>query len=186
MISSRSLCGTTSQTNPSPSAGFVGMLSTQVEISTEKSLQQGIDDGSIAKVDGGWSSWSGWGGCSVTACGQTGTQEKTRTCTNPAPFCGGAACPGSNTDTQSCSTAPCPVIPDFYGSWTNTAVCQNVPSDTCNNNKNDPYTCLDGAAKICTDRDLLSSSTQVYGCPPGTAGGAPFFQYRYRSILCIP
>src|SRR3989344_6851857 len=35
-------------------------------------------------IDGGWSDWSG---CSVTACGSTGTQ--TRTCTNPAPSGGG-------------------------------------------------------------------------------------------------
>ena len=40
-------------------------------------------------VDGGWSAW---GACSATACGQTGT--RTRTCTDPAPSCGGARCAG--------------------------------------------------------------------------------------------
>jgi hypothetical protein len=60
-------------------------------------------------VNGGWSAWSGWGSCSVSACGQTGTQTRTRTCTNPTPAYGGATCSGSATDTQTCSTAACPV-----------------------------------------------------------------------------
>lgn len=48
--------------------------------------------------DGGW---SGWSACSVT-CG-TGTQ--TRSCTNPAPSCGGS-CSGSGS--QNCNTQACP------------------------------------------------------------------------------
>lgn len=51
-------------------------------------------------VDGGWSAWSA---CSVTTCGQTGTQ--TRTCTNPPPSGGGATCVGPSS--QSCSTPAC-------------------------------------------------------------------------------
>ena len=53
-------------------------------------------------VNGGW---SGWGACSNT-CG-AGTQY--RTCTNPAPSCGGT-CSGDSsqvcTDTSGCSCAP--------------------------------------------------------------------------------
>jgi hypothetical protein len=49
-------------------------------------------------VDGGWTDY---GACSAT-CGD-GTQ--TRTCTNPAPANGGAACVGS--ETQACSMGPC-------------------------------------------------------------------------------
>ncbi len=55
-------------------------------------------------IDGGWSLF---GPCSSTVCGTTGIQ--TRTCTNPAPSNGGAACIGSAT--QSCATLPC-CIPD--------------------------------------------------------------------------
>lgn len=55
-------------------------------------------------IDGGW---SGWSACSVTACGQTGTQ--TRTCTDPAPANGGTTCSGS--PSQSCSTPVCPTTP---------------------------------------------------------------------------
>ena len=65
--------------------------------------------GNPPAVNGGWSAWSGWSACSVTACGQTGTQTSTRTCTNPAPSGGGANCSGSNTQTQACSTAACSV-----------------------------------------------------------------------------
>ncbi|MFZ2303742.1 MAG: peptidoglycan-binding protein, partial [Minisyncoccia bacterium] len=53
-------------------------------------------------IDGGWSSY---GTCSVTACGQTGTQ--TRSCTNPTPANGGATCSGSAS--ESCSTPACGV-----------------------------------------------------------------------------
>ncbi len=49
-------------------------------------------------VNGGW---SGWGACSATCGG--GTQ--TRTCTNPAPANGGAACSGPSS--QACNTQAC-------------------------------------------------------------------------------
>ena len=58
-------------------------------------------------VNGGWSGWSGWGACSVTACGQNGTQTRTRSCTNPVPQNGGATCSGASSETQPCSTAAC-------------------------------------------------------------------------------
>lgn len=47
-------------------------------------------------VNGGWSSWSS--SC-TPACGQS----QSRSCTNPAPACGGATCSGSSS--QTCSTA---------------------------------------------------------------------------------
>ncbi len=67
-------------------------------------------------VNGGWSNWS-CGSCSAT-CG-AGTQTCTRTCTNPAPFCGGAACAGSATMTQAC-TGNTPV----NGGWSAWGMCQ--------------------------------------------------------------
>ena len=62
-------------------------------------------------VNGAWSAWSTWSACSVTACGQTGTQTRTRTCTNPAPANGGINCSGSTSETQVCSTTACQNIP---------------------------------------------------------------------------
>ncbi len=59
-------------------------------------------------VNGGWSAWSGWSSCGVTACGSSGTQTRTRTCANPSPANGGADCSGSASESQACSTGACP------------------------------------------------------------------------------
>ncbi|MCX6702061.1 MAG: hypothetical protein NTX96_02625 [Candidatus Zambryskibacteria bacterium] len=74
-------------------------------------------------VNGGWSGWSGWYGCSVSACGQTGTQYRYRYCNNPSPANGGSYCSGSDTDSQSCSTAACPLA---------TASCSVSPNPLTN------------------------------------------------------
>ena len=57
-------------------------------------------------VDGGYTTWSSWDTCTVTCGG--GTQGRTRSCTNPAPQYGGAACSGSSTGIQNCNTHHCP------------------------------------------------------------------------------
>ena len=57
-------------------------------------------------IDGGWSSWQSWGECSMS-CG-TGVQIRQRVCNNPAPEHGGADCPDSSTDSQSCLVGSCP------------------------------------------------------------------------------
>ena len=57
-------------------------------------------------VDGGWTDWGEWSECTAT-CG-SGTKNRSRTCTNPAPLNGGQDCPGSPTDTMECNTQPCP------------------------------------------------------------------------------
>ena len=56
-------------------------------------------------VDGGFTDWSSWGICTVTCGG--GTQDRTRSCTNPAPQYGGASCNGSASDQQDCNTQVC-------------------------------------------------------------------------------
>ena len=58
-------------------------------------------------VDGIWTDWSAWSDCSVSICGQIGTQSRTRTCTNPAPQYGGDDCVGSPIESQSCSAPLC-------------------------------------------------------------------------------
>ncbi|XP_064415338.1 properdin-like isoform X1 [Latimeria chalumnae] len=61
---------------------------------------------------GGWSEWSPWGPCSVTCT--IGTQVRRRTCTNPAPICGGEQCMGSDSETSVCDTHKiCPT----HGGW---------------------------------------------------------------------
>ncbi|XP_013391987.1 tolloid-like protein 2 isoform X2 [Lingula anatina] len=57
-------------------------------------------------VNGGWSNWGNWSGCSVTCGGGTGTIS--RQCNNPAPRNGGAPCVGQASRTVLCGTKLCP------------------------------------------------------------------------------
>ena len=58
-------------------------------------------------VHGGWSSWVCDQLCSKT-CGGGGTQKCTRSCSNPAPLCGGRKCSGSSGMTRVCTSDCCP------------------------------------------------------------------------------
>ena len=79
-------------------------LKTASEVTTFKSAAPRF--GTVCNpVNGAWSSWSAWGACSKS-CG-TGTQSRTRTCTNPAPSCLGGACSGASTESQNCNTQSC-------------------------------------------------------------------------------
>ena len=60
----------------------------------------------IFAVHGGWSRWSGWGPCSKS-CG-TGSQERSRSCTQPAPKYGGKSCPGTAGEKRMCNKQACP------------------------------------------------------------------------------
>ena len=65
-------------------------------------------------VDGAWSAWGSWTGCSKT-CG-VGYNYKRRTCTNPAPLLGGDTCPGQSYLYAVCynyDSAACPGIKLF-------------------------------------------------------------------------
>ncbi|XP_052785558.1 cartilage intermediate layer protein 1-like isoform X2 [Mya arenaria] len=57
-------------------------------------------------VEGKWAFWGDWGSCSKT-CG-TGSQQRTRTCTQPAPANGGKVCTGNSTQTRLCADYKCP------------------------------------------------------------------------------
>ena len=56
-------------------------------------------------ADGGWTNWTDWTEC-TKSCGG-GEQEKTRTCTNPAPAGTGAPCSGEAKETKACNTDKC-------------------------------------------------------------------------------
>jgi hypothetical protein len=73
------------------------------------------------QVNGGWSEWTT---CSATCGG--GTQ--TRTCTNPAPANGGAACSDATVTQQTCNTQSCSTnaVP-VNGGWSAWSTC----SATC-------------------------------------------------------
>ena len=62
-------------------------------------------------VDGGWSNWS-VGNCSKLC--DRGIKEKTRSCSNPAPSCGGNNCIGESVEIVECNTIPCIGVHTLY------------------------------------------------------------------------
>ncbi|OWF44661.1 SCO-spondin-like [Mizuhopecten yessoensis] len=78
-------------------------------------------------IDGAWGSWSSYTSCSLTCkdygTTQTGTKSRTRSCNNPSPQYNGANCPGSASDSASCTTSTyCPINGGFT-SWTTWTTC---------------------------------------------------------------
>lgn len=76
------------------------------------------DTGIPCPVNGEWSFWSSWTGCSVDC--DVGFQERRRTCTNPEPMWGGLPCKGDSIQEQVCNTGiPCPVngMWSFWSDW---------------------------------------------------------------------
>lgn len=62
-----------------------------------------------APVDGHWGRWSSWGNCSHN-CG-AGKQNRTRTCSDPAPKNGGKACSGDTVTFRDCLIKNCGLGP---------------------------------------------------------------------------
>lgn len=67
-------------------------------------------------ANGAWSSYGSYTSCTLTCGG--GTQYRTRTCTNPSPSGGGSSCSGSDTQSVSCNSDPCPATVSGDASWT--------------------------------------------------------------------
>ena len=76
-------------------------------------------------VDGEWSTWGSWSGCSPR-CGK-GVQKRIRTCDSPAPINGGAPCTGSPVQKKPCSN-DCPgevTLRYIYFNW---KICLSIYS----------------------------------------------------------
>ena len=88
----------------------------------------------ISAVNGEWSDWGNWSACTCTPDisddSTVGTQTRTRTCSNPAPSCGGTTCSGSSTETQSCVTSRCAVNTVVNGGWSAWGSCGCTSSKT--------------------------------------------------------
>ncbi|XP_052814164.1 uncharacterized protein LOC128241260 [Mya arenaria] len=116
--------------------------------------------GLCSLVDGNWADWSTWSQCDVTC--ESGTQLRTRTCTNPAPNNGGLDCVGSANQTKVCVKELCPVH-GGWSTWTSWGSC-SVSCDAglatrrrnCNNPKPDRFGdhCFGDSfeARICMQR----------------------------------
>ncbi|XP_033736371.1 uncharacterized protein LOC117324562 [Pecten maximus] len=114
-------------------------------------------------INGGWSSWGGWGSCSRTCGG--GTQEKTRSCTNPSPQHGGANCPNSGTASQSCNTASCPIDGGWssWGGWGSCTVSCGGGSQQKTRSCNNPSPQHGGAN--CPNSATATQSCNTHNCP---------------------
>lgn len=81
-------------------------------------------------INGEYTLWSEFTQCS-TSCG-TGTQQRTRNCSNPLPQFGGRNCSrlGSAVDVRECNLRPCP-IDGVYSAWSDFSKCTR----SCNGGK---------------------------------------------------
>ncbi|XP_067056576.1 coadhesin-like isoform X2 [Acropora muricata] len=114
-------------------------------------------------VHGGWSSWGGWTPCS-TSCG-TGFQNRYRICTSPAPAHGGRSCPGSSSQSMSCTSRPCPVN-GGWSSWSGWKSC-NRPCGTGSQQRSrsctNPPPLYGG--KSCSGTEREERSCNQHSCP---------------------
>jgi hypothetical protein len=117
-------------------------------------------DSGLNSIAGGWSDYSAWTTC-TKSCG-TGTQTNARTCTNPAPFNGGADCAGSPTSSQSCNTHECPVD----GAWSGWSY--GVCSKSCGTGTQSMTRTCDGqnyGGADCAGSTTSSQSCNTHECP---------------------
>ncbi|XP_074659491.1 MAM and LDL-receptor class A domain-containing protein 1-like [Tubulanus polymorphus] len=151
----------------------------------------------VQVIDGNWSDWSNYGSCSVT-CGD-GTKTRTRTCTNPTPYNGGAVCVGDASESTSCNDGACPVDGKWsdwgnYGSCsvscgdgtkTRTRTCTNpAPSNggaVCVGDASESISCNDGAcpaAQLSTDFEKGFDQWGTVGRPTWNIGQGKTPSYR--------
>ncbi|XP_061184995.1 SCO-spondin-like [Saccostrea echinata] len=115
-------------------------------------------------IDGNWASWTSYGACSVT-CQPTsgsvsGTQTRTRSCSNPAPAYDGQQCSGSGSQTVSCTpSTPCRVNGN-WGSWGSYGAC----SVTCGSGTKSRSRSCNNPAPAGGGNDCAGSSTSSATC----------------------
>jgi len=132
-------------------------------------------------IPGGWSGWSGWSSCSVSACGQTGSQTRTRSCNNPTPQYGGADCSGLTTDSQSCSAVACPT-----GSISASNCTVSQDANSCNSSISWSTTNPLGTSAVTTPTSITvatgNSGSTTYPVP-NPDSTRTFYLYNNGSLL---
>jgi len=102
------ICGASFSSSCSASYGFSGgqsysTLSYTCQCLSGTDVTSKIGSTNNCPINGGWTSWANSGGCQTAVCPDgKGKQTQTRSCTNPAPANGGAACSGDSTQTITC------------------------------------------------------------------------------------
>ncbi|VDI35543.1 Hypothetical predicted protein, partial [Mytilus galloprovincialis] len=140
-------------------------------------------------IDGLWAVWSAWGTCSVTCA--SGTHDRSRTCTDPAPAHNGANCVGSGTATQTCTLTPCP-IDGTWGQWQSWGVC----SVTCGGGRQSRMRVCDDPRPANGGLPCSGSSSEygycnIQACPTAAYGAyvqtcpTGWFSCQHGSVSCI-
>ncbi|XP_071151058.1 uncharacterized protein [Mytilus edulis] len=125
---------------------------------------------SMCPIDGNYTDWSAWSVCTVSCGG--GTQDRTRSCTNPVQQYGGNDCSqiGSDYEQEACNTQVC-IIDGAWSQWGNFGQCsvtcgggQYTRSRTCS----DPYPQNGGLSCSGDSSEFTNCNTQA--CPTASSG----------------
>ncbi|XP_019632279.1 PREDICTED: coadhesin-like, partial [Branchiostoma belcheri] len=132
-------------------------------------------------VNGGWSSWGGWSSCSVT-CG-SGSQSRSRTCTNPAPAFGGANCAGQSRETRQCNAGSCPVNGGWssWGGWSSCSVTCGSGSQSRSRTCTNPAPAYGGANCVGQSRETRQCNA---GFCPVNGGWSSWGGWSSCSVTC--
>ncbi|XP_060585916.1 A disintegrin and metalloproteinase with thrombospondin motifs adt-1-like isoform X4 [Ruditapes philippinarum] len=113
-------------------------------------------------VDGKWAFWSSWTSCDVS-CG-TGTQLRTRRCSNPMPENKGKDCAGETLESRQCSNVNCSVDGQwaYWSSWTTCDVTCGTGRQLRTRRCTDPLP--ENGGKDCIGESLQSSQCSELNC----------------------
>lgn len=125
-------------------------------------------------VDGGWTAWAAWSGCS-SSCGG-GIRTRTRACESPRPSNGGAPCSGLATETQECNAEACAEL--FYPNW-------GVGSCVADGNQPAWESQLYAAKAECCHQRFPWDVTRCMGSTEPVDGGwSEWSEYGHCSVSC--